>query len=424
MILILLSIQSHGQIGQRPHVTIRKVYAIEKKLSHDYYDLNLLVDVLNNTEETIEFDFTHITLEVGNSYNSPTRVLNAKKDKNNHDTSPSIREIMAAANAPFTIDISKPNPNNMRVDLMGRKTTLKPGKKDSRLLVYKTTSKNVNKRVLVANKYFISLNHKSADEMKIYLDENKKPVDNQKIAKYYRIIGKQSGMWLVTDYFTSNNKVHSQFTAFQLFPIIKHGQQIIYNENGQVVNSSQYYYGRLSGKEEAYYDNGQKKYIYNHKKDGQIHCQQYWAKDGKSLITEGNGIIKERIDENTVEVSIFEKNICTKRYIKTAGEKIYDITDTKAQYLGGMQAFYKKFDNTFDYPLDARQKGTQGTATLKIVIGPNDKIISTSLETELGDDFIENTVWAMKGIKKWEAGTVDGEKVNTLLTIPLVFFIK
>jgi len=98
--------------------------------------------------------------------------------------------------------------------------------------------------------------------------------------------------------------------------------------------------------------------------------------------------------------------------------EIYESVDQAAEYPGGMGALRSFLSSNFDTSLFDGGEGKL-TAKLKFVVERDGSVSDVRITTKSGNtDFDNESVRAVKKLKKWKPGKVNGENVRSNYSIP------
>lgn len=167
--------------------------------------------------------------------------------------------------------------------------------------------------------------------------------------------------------------------------MIKHGTFTEWYETGEIKMRGSYYAGKLQGLVETFYLNKQLKRQDNYHLDT---LKSGWCYD-------------------------------------TLGKAItYFPFETKPQYKGGGFAMYKFLANNIKYPIEAREQDIEGIIYMQFMIEKDGSMEDIQLIKSADILLNEEALRVLGLLTKWEAGTLDGEKLRGIYMIPIKFNLK
>ncbi|HSF55431.1 MAG TPA: energy transducer TonB [Algoriphagus sp.] len=131
-------------------------------------------------------------------------------------------------------------------------------------------------------------------------------------------------------------------------------------------------------------------------------------------------------DDILIDINISEKEEISEiklegpPIIETASE-ILDFTEVKAQFQGGMDAWYTYLRKHLTYPKQAQKLGIEGTVLLRFVINTDGSIQDVEVVRSV-DPFLDKA--AMEVIQNsptWKSALHHGRPVRSRMTIPIKF---
>ena len=105
-------------------------------------------------------------------------------------------------------------------------------------------------------------------------------------------------------------------------------------------------------------------------------------------------------------------------------QKIYDIVDEPAEFLGGDTALMQWLSTNLKYPAEAQDSGTQGLVSVRFVIERDGAIGNVEVISSV-DPFLEKeAVRVVKSMPKWIPGKIDGNPVRSYFSLPITFRLQ
>jgi TonB family protein len=257
-----------------------------------------------------------------------------------------------------------------------------------------------------------------------YFDENGKTLPGPEGARCYRVVERQGDLYLVRDYYASNDQLMMETTATQVSPEIKYeGTYKSYYENGQLEDEGEYKANRSQGLWKSYHENGQQS-------EEKIHgpktttYNQCWDESGNPLLTDGAGTFKRKYVRNGqyhhYEI-LNSELIASFRIDEVSRDSIYVVVQETAEYKGGMPALYKSVGKTLRYPADARRGGIEGRVFVEFTIDKLGKLQGARCLKGIGGGCDEEAVRTISQLNNWVPGKVKGKPVIQRMVLPVSF---
>ncbi len=116
-------------------------------------------------------------------------------------------------------------------------------------------------------------------------------------------------------------------------------------------------------------------------------------------------------------VSVEEADSPAVRTDTAAGELIF----LKAEPEGGLGKLYEFFDKNLTYPESAGESGTEGKMVVTFTVFKDGSTGSYILENSLGSAFDKEALRILRLMPDWSPATVNGQPVDSKISIPLYF---
>lgn len=109
-----------------------------------------------------------------------------------------------------------------------------------------------------------------------------------------------------------------------------------------------------------------------------------------------------------------------------ADERIYDLKDANDQptFPGGMEAMYTFLNKSMKYPEMEYEAGIQGTVHVQFTVAKDGSIVDAKVLRTVSEGLDREALRVVKGMPKWNPGTIDGKPVKCRFNLPLVFKLK
>ena len=159
------------------------------------------------------------------------------------------------------------------------------------------------------------------------------------------------------------------------------------------------------------------------------------ARDGATPPRSNDSSIKKDSSKNSkktssltprkgrVQLSEWTFNNGSKKEMDKDG--IYSNTDVLPEYPGGKQAIQKYIEENINYPQAAVDDDVEGTVQVSFAIDENGNVYkATAAGKGIGYGLEQEALRVVKKMPKWKPGMVNGKKVKTRLSLPVVFLIS
>lgn len=105
-------------------------------------------------------------------------------------------------------------------------------------------------------------------------------------------------------------------------------------------------------------------------------------------------------------------------------EEIFDIVESPATPVGGMQAFYEYVAANLKYPASALRLGVSGKVFVQFVIEKDGSITDVKVLKGIEDACDAEAIRVVKSAPKWEPGRQRGRAVRVYQRLPIVFVFR
>jgi periplasmic protein TonB len=104
---------------------------------------------------------------------------------------------------------------------------------------------------------------------------------------------------------------------------------------------------------------------------------------------------------------------------------IYINADVMPEYPGGKKAIQRYIEDNIQYPQTAVDDDVEGTVHIMFAIDENGNVYkATTTGNAIGYGLEQEALRVVKKMPKWKPGMVNGKKVKTRLSLPVVFLIS
>lgn len=103
---------------------------------------------------------------------------------------------------------------------------------------------------------------------------------------------------------------------------------------------------------------------------------------------------------------------------------IHDFPDVEAKFPGGQPELTKYIVSNIQYPEVSIDMEEQGRVYLSFVVEVDGSVSGVKVERGVSQDLDREAKRIVRAMPKWEAGEVDGKKVRTRCSLPIVFTLR
>ncbi|GAA0879533.1 hypothetical protein GCM10009119_25010 [Algoriphagus jejuensis] len=107
--------------------------------------------------------------------------------------------------------------------------------------------------------------------------------------------------------------------------------------------------------------------------------------------------------------------------IVEVAEEIWDFTEVRAEFQGGMDAWYKYLRNNLAYPKLAQRTGVQGTVLVRFVINTDGSIQDVEVVRPVDPALDKAAADVILNSPPWKAARHQGKAVRFRMTMPIKF---
>jgi len=124
--------------------------------------------------------------------------------------------------------------------------------------------------------------------------------------------------------------------------------------------------------------------------------------------------------EGTGEV-VFDEPV--QEVVKDNGDanKIFTFVEQSAEFVGGLEGFYKWLQKNLRYPAAARRMGLEGKVFVKFVIEPTGVISGVEVVKGFNGECDKEAVRVISIMPKWKPGRQSGRAVRQSYQLPIAF---
>jgi protein TonB len=103
------------------------------------------------------------------------------------------------------------------------------------------------------------------------------------------------------------------------------------------------------------------------------------------------------------------------------GDEIIDFTEVKAEFQGGIEAWYKYLISNLTYPRQAQRMEIQGTVLVRFVINTDGTVQDVEVVRSIDPTLDKAAVDVILNSPAWKAAMHQGRPVRTRMTMPIKF---
>ena len=238
----------------------------------------------------------------------------------------------------------------------------------------------------------------------------------------YRIIIEKDSLLYIRDYHASNDQLLIEGTFSKVGHTLEHhGPFKSFHENGKIETEGTYSKDKKVGLWKEYYPNGQHadELFYQEEK---IFYHQHWDESGNPKLVNGTGkFVTGRQHAEVIDSILFTLFTID----AVSGDSIYGIVEKKAEYKGGLDAFFAETQKDLRYPKLARQYLVEGKVFVEFVIDKSGNLQNAKVIQGIGGGCDEAALDALnKRKEKWSPAEVRGKVVSQKMVLPIAFNIK
>jgi periplasmic protein TonB len=139
-------------------------------------------------------------------------------------------------------------------------------------------------------------------------------------------------------------------------------------------------------------------------------------------------IIKASADRTSARIlAAAEKAKLSATYKDATGRIVYNKAEVDPSYTGGTQEMRKYLEDNLQYPVEARNRGVEGTVFVDFVIDEKGKVREVVATDVVGEDvdlsLKEEAVRVVAAMPGWNAGRQHGRSVDVAFSLPVTFQI-
>jgi TonB family protein len=109
---------------------------------------------------------------------------------------------------------------------------------------------------------------------------------------------------------------------------------------------------------------------------------------------------------------------------KSDKDQIYTVVEKMPQYPGGENELLSYIGHNIKYPVEAQQKGIQGTSIIRFVVNKFGKVENAVVARGIDHDCDNEALRIVNSLPDWIPGEQNGKKVSVYYVMPITFRLK
>lgn len=233
----------------------------------------------------------------------------------------------------------------------------------------------------------------------IWFDKNWEKTEKMQ-AVFYRVYEEAGNLrYIVYDRFL-NGMLQMKAEAYKIYPLLKDGLALYYDEDGNVTRKTNYKDNIKNGTEVIYFDAGMDSTVNNHIKNDK------------------GGYSTECIRKSPRDM---QGSMVGNPYPLA---EAYTVVENMPEYPGGLSALMNYLQENLKYPSVARKKGWDGKVYVKFVVDIDGSIRNVEVIRSSGTAMLdEEAIRVVTTFQKWKPGVQDGKPVPVYFNLPINFHL-
>lgn len=201
---------------------------------------------------------------------------------------------------------------------------------------------------------------------------------------------------------------------------VLHGPYKLLTYKRVLVSEGYYKFGQKDSLWTFYYPNGVVASKGYYKEDNKVETWENFSEDG-AIIEILDSLAQDSHDRK------YQKNDSLYYVLKDSLFELITL-DVQPKYLGGNEELYYNISKNTRYPNSAIEKGINRTVYVCFILSKDGNVSNFSIYKPINDYGSGLNNAALKGVfnipNKWEPGKLNGQKVTSMIIIPVRFKIK
>jgi TonB family protein len=110
-----------------------------------------------------------------------------------------------------------------------------------------------------------------------------------------------------------------------------------------------------------------------------------------------------------------------KKQEEVVGDEPYEVVEKMPQYPGGEKALMEYIGKNLHYPVEAQEKGIQGTVIVRFVVNAVGKVMNTEILRGVDPSLDKAGLTIVNSLQDWIPGEQNAKKVSVYYTLPIKF---
>jgi TonB family protein len=273
-------------------------------------------------------------------------------------------------------------------------------------------------RVIVIMLVVLSSSVFGQDSTVYFYDERGEATIDLNDAFSYRVVVPRDSLLYIRHYFVSNDQLILEGTFSRIGNTLEYeGPYRSFYRNGKLQREGTYSKDKRVGLWKDYYVNGQQADEQFHYSDKTVY-HQHWDEMGKAMLTNGTG----KFTAGTQHVEVIDSILFAEFSVDSlSGDSLYVVVEEKAEYKGGMDAFFAEVEKDLKYPKLAKEYLIQGKVFVQFVVDKSGELHDARVIEGIGGGCDETALEAVRKRTKWMPGKVRGKNVSQKMVLPITF---
>ena len=276
-------------------------------------------------------------------------------------------------------------------------------------------------KVVVVMLVVLSSSAFAQDSTVYFYDERGETTVDLDDAFSYRVVVPRDSLLYIRHYFASNDQLILEGTFSHVGHTLEYeGPYRSFYRNGKLQREGTYSKDKRVGLWKDYYANGQQADEQFHHSD-KIVYHQHWDEAGSAMLTNGTG----KFTAGTQHVEVIDSILFAEFSVDSlSGDSVYLVVEEKAEYKGGMDAFFAEVEKDLKYPKLAKEYLIQGKVFVEFIVDKSGKLHDAKVVRGIGGGCDEEALEAVKKRTKWMPGKVRGKVVSQKMVLPIAFKLQ
>jgi periplasmic protein TonB len=247
-------------------------------------------------------------------------------------------------------------------------------------------------------------------------------------AKYYRTIelNEKCYCYIVREY-TREGRIRSvgEYSQYDEQHHTQEGRSIQYYENGNIKHEGIYRSNKPTGEFIYYYENGKTRERVEGISDFKPRYVQGYDTQGRELLTDGNGELKDTDDDgNVIYSKVRDHHIVSCYKLAPAQDTLFLPIVQMAEYPGGMPAMLRFLSENVKYPRSARKARIEGSVFVSFVVAKNGSLQDIMIVKGISPECDAEVIRVIQRMKAWNLAVERGKAIKSRFVLPVKFHLR